>query len=462
MAFCSLSMYVYTPFSYAIALSIDGLSDSHLPQLKSLLLDEVKAKQNHTNHSNDIIILYNVNLIDGNNNNIKYNSTIIIKDSKIVDIVNKNDKNSVTKANLYKSYPNSNLIDLSDRYIIPGLFDMHAHVAGVLNNSFNKTLSEEILQRLLSYGITTVRNPGGPTEQSVDLKKDIDSAKLEGPQIFTAGRLLNSPLISIPFVEKKINSTSDVIEEVNYQAKAGVDFIKLYVGLSPELVKESIDKAHSLGIKVIGHLYLTNWTYAANSGIDFLTHGIPVSPYLLSEKNREIFEKYSNGAFDHFFWLKLVDINGKEINQMIDSLVKNNVYVDPTLSIYEAMLKDASSNEQSVWPKVLHLIKKMYNSGVKLLSGTDIPNFNLVAGKSLHHELELLADAGIPMSDVIQIATKNGAQSMGILNSTGTIEKGKQADMLVLLSNPIENISNTQKILMVINNGKVVDKTSYY
>ena len=77
----------------------------------------------------------------------------------------------------------------------------------------------------------------------------------------------------------------------------------------------------------------------------------------------------------------------------------------------------------------------MYNSGVKLLSGTDIPNFNLVAGKSLHHELELLADAGISMSDVIQIATKNGAQSMGILNSTGTIEKGKQADMLVLLSN---------------------------
>ena len=53
MAFCSLSMYVYTPFSYAIALSIDGLSDSPLSQLKSLLLDEVKAKQNHTNHSND-------------------------------------------------------------------------------------------------------------------------------------------------------------------------------------------------------------------------------------------------------------------------------------------------------------------------------------------------------------------------------------------------------------------------
>ena len=63
---------------------------------------------------------------------------------------------------------------------------MHAHVAGVLNNSFNKTLSEEMLHRLLAYGITTIRNPGGPTEQSVKLKKDINSQILEGPQIFTA------------------------------------------------------------------------------------------------------------------------------------------------------------------------------------------------------------------------------------------------------------------------------------
>ena len=143
------------------------------------------------------------------------------------------------------------------------------------------------------------------------------------------------------------------------------------------MVKEAIDKAHSLGIKVIGHLYLTSWTYAANSDIDFLTHGAPVSPYLLSDKNREIFEKYGDGPFDHFFWLNLVDTNGKEINQMIDSLVKNNVYVDPTLSIYEAMLKDSSSsNDKNVWFKILQLTKKMYDRGVNLLSGTDIPNFN--------------------------------------------------------------------------------------
>ena len=72
----------------------------------------------------------------------------------------------------------------------------------------------------------------------------------------------------------------------------------------------------------------------------------------------------------------------------------------------------------------------------------------------------MLSDACMPTSYVIQIATKNGAQSMGISNFTGTIEKGKQADMLVLLSNSIENISNTQNIQMINNNGKVIDKNN--
>jgi len=312
----------------------------------------------------------------------------------------------------------------------------------------------------LAFGITTIRNPGGPTELSVGLKNNVSSEKVTGPQIFTAGRLLNSPNISIPFVEKKVNSVSEVDEEINNQAKAGVDFIKLYVGLTPDLVKDAIDKAHSLGLKVIGHLYLTSWTQAANDKIDFLTHGVPVSPYLLPSQNRETFLKYADGPFAHFLWLQLVAVNGKEINEMIESLVKNNVYVDPTLSVYESMAKDDPTNGQHMWPKVLQLTKKMYDNGVKLLTGTDIPNFDLAPGKSLHHELELLANAGIPTSNIIQIATKNGAEALGILNYTGTIEKGKEADLIVLSSNPVENISNTKSIELIINNGKIVNRNS--
>ena len=300
------------------------------------------------------MILFNTNIIDGNSK-LRSNTTIVTSENTIIELI---DKDGLNKHYFYKNYPNSILIDLSGKYIVPGLFDMHAHVAGVNKNSFNQTYSEEILQRLLAFGITTIRNPGGPTELSVGLKNNVSSEKVIGPQIFTAGRLLNSPDISIPFVEKKVNSVSEVNKEINNQAKAGVDFIKLYVGLTPDLVKEAIDKAHSLGLKVIGHLDLTSWTEAANDKIDFLTHGVPVSPYLLSSQNRETFVKYGDGPFDHFVWLELVDVNGKEITEMIKSLVKNNVYVDPTLSVYESMVKESPANGQHIWPKVLQTNKK--------------------------------------------------------------------------------------------------------
>jgi imidazolonepropionase-like amidohydrolase len=438
---------------------VDGLS--HVNWTQTFLMKESsgisRQTQNDTNYDQNLLILYNTTLIDGKNK-LRPNVTITISDNEIVDLIN---EYNINKFYYHKQYPNSTLIDLTGKYVLPGLMDMHAHVAGVLKNSFNQTYSEEILQMLVAHGITTIRNPGGPTNESVGLKNNVSYERIIGPQIFTAGSLLNSPSVTIPFVEKKVNTVAEVEEEITNQVYMGVDFVKLYVGLTPNLVKEAIDKAHSLGIGVIGHLYFTSWTEASNDKIDFLTHGVPVGPSLLSSQNMENFMNSGGGPFDHFHWLDLVNINGKEINEMVKNLVKNNVYVDPTLSVYESMVEDSPLNDKTLWLKILQLTKKMFDSGVKLLSGTDIPNFDLVPGKSLHHELELLANAGIPTYDVVQIATKNGAEALRILESTGTIEEGKQADLLVLSSNPIENISNIKNVHMVINNGKIIDRIGY-
>lgn len=174
---------------------------------------------------------------------------------------------------------------------------------------------------LLDYGVTTIRNPGGPTNQSIALKHNVSEGIIRGPKIFTAGRLLNGPLIPIPFVEKQVSSEEEAREEVRSQAAAGVDYIKLYVGLPPNLVKAAIDEAHNLGIKVIGHLFMTSWADAANFGIDALTHGVPVDPLLLSsdEGKRQKFYENGGGPFDHFLWLDLVDLNSKEIKEMIEA-----------------------------------------------------------------------------------------------------------------------------------------------
>jgi imidazolonepropionase-like amidohydrolase len=413
-----------------------------------------------TDHGSEIFVLHGATLIDGTGSAPKSDSVVIINGNKIIAVTNQSENLDQYFNKLNGTQTGVRFLNLSGKYIMPGLFDMHAHVGGVLKDSYDRATSENMLAALLNYGITTIRNPGGPTNESVSLREDILRGKITGPEIFTAGRLLNTPELPIPFIEKQVTTEEEVIEEVRRQAASGVDFIKLYVGLNSELLKVAIDEAHHQGIKVIGHLYLTSWTEAANLGIDFLTHGVPVSPFLLPEDKQRIFNLTGGDPFDHSLWLDLVDLSSKEISNMTDSLVRNQIPVDPTLNVYEAILKQGTYDPQNQqrWNKVLQLAKIMHERGVQILSGTDIPNFELVPGKSLHHELELLAEAGIKPMDIIEIATRNGAKALSIINHTGTIEPGKQADMLILSANPIEDIENIGKIDAVISNARIIEK----
>jgi imidazolonepropionase-like amidohydrolase len=419
------------------------------------------SNQTLTSNNTGVVILEGATLIDGTGALPKPNTTIVIDGNRIVFVSNN------TTDNFDLNFSAANSVNLIGKYIIPGLFDMHAHVASVLKDSYNQGESEYALRMLLTHGITTIRNPGGPTEQSVALRDNVSEGRIVGPQIFTAGQLLNTPQIPVPFVEKRVQTEQDVRQEVRTQVVAGVDYIKLYVGLTPDLVKAAIDEAHFYRKKVIGHLYMTSWTDAANLGIgdnktavnhiDFLTHGVPVSPFLLSKENQQRFLQAGDHPFNHFLWLDLVDLNGPEIKEMIKAVASNSIPVDPTLDIYELMIK-GEPQYQYLWSKVLQLTKMMYDNGVPILSGSDYPNFDLVPGASLHHELEILVEAGIPPLEVIKIATSNGAQAVGIEEEVGTIEPGKQADMIILSDNPVDNISNTKRIEAVINNGQFIDR----
>ena len=410
-----------------------------------------------------VTVLVGPTLIDGTGEPPKRNAVIIVSGNEIVTVTNQTEYYSKYYSTINNETTRENILNLTGKYVIPGLFDMHAHVAGVRKNSYNQDFSENALKMLLDYGVTTIRSPAGPTNQSIALKHNVSEGIIEGPEMFTAGRLLNGPQIAIPFVEKQISTEEQAREEVRNQAAAGVDYVKLYVGLPPNLVQAAIDEAHSQGIGVIGHLYMTSWTDAANMGIDALTHGVPVNPSLLpSGDSREQFLENGGGPFDHLLWLDLLDLDSTEINEMINALVENSVPVDPTLSIYETMLRDdgygfSDPQNQLRWAKVLQLTKIMHDRGVQILSGSDIPNFGLIPGASLHNELELLTEAGIKPLEVVAIATNNGAEALGIDNRVGTIEAGKEADVIILTSNPIENISNTKGIEAVIVDGRFVD-----
>jgi imidazolonepropionase-like amidohydrolase len=399
------------------------------------------------------LVLYGATLIDGTGGKPRPNSVVIIHNDKIISIVEKNQYRLIRNEGLQ-------LINLTGRYIIPGLFDMHAHVASVLASSYNQSESIEMLKKLLSWGVTTIRNPGGPTAEAVLLKNMVNSGRLTGPQIFTAGNLINS-MPATGFVETIVQNEREVNKEVQHQANIGVDYVKLYVNLPPNLVKAAIEEGNSLKIKVIGHLFATSWTEAANLGIDSLTHGVPENPSLLSSDNRETFLKMNGGPFTHSLWLDLADLNSNAIKQMIAKLVEKKITVDPTLVIFEDILSDEAWNDRNLflWSKVLNLTKMMYDAGVQITSGSDIPNFSLEPGLSLHRELELLAEAGIPPLEVIKIATKNSANSLGILDKVGTIETGKQADLVILNKDPTINIFNTRSIEMIVEDGKIINSS---
>ena len=205
--------------------------------LSSLSLDTI--------NNDTISVLVGATLIDGTGDPPKPNAIIIINGNKIFVVTNETEYHDQYFSLINNETAKVNFLNLTGKYVIPGLFDMHAHVAGVRKNSYNQNFSENALEMLLDYGITTIRNPAGPTNQSIALKHNVSEGNIEGPEIFTAGRLLNGPQIAIPFVEKQISNEEEAQEEVRHQAVAGVDYIKLYVGLPPNLVKAAYRRSSS-------------------------------------------------------------------------------------------------------------------------------------------------------------------------------------------------------------------------
>lgn len=432
-----------------------------------------------------ILVLEGVSIIDGTGAPLKSSMSITIKNGKITAI-NKQGETGYTN--------NATILNLHNKYVMPGLIEMHAHMNGEV---------EEICKAMLSFGITTFRDPAASAEAMVNFRDKAAAGEVMGPRIFTAGEPIDGPGSVAPFATI-VETEVQMREEVRRQSKLGVNYIKLYSSLPPGLVKVAIDEAHSLGLEVIGHLGYTSWTFAANAGIDGLLHSSIATPLweLAPEAKRDKFRNLANPTrnFNPNLireWTKNFDINGPEMKNLTKALVDNNVVVDPTLVVMESFYwgndssykeklepdfappgspiefrtakvhpftygwSDETFNEaQKAFPVFLQMVKRFYDSGVLITAGTDAGMPWMTHGVSLHRELELLVKAGIPALEVIKIATRNGAQALHILDEAGTIEVGKQADVIVLSENPIENIKNTRKIEMIFQKGKSIDHKS--
>ncbi len=437
----------------------------------------------------DGIAITNVTVIDGSGAPPIKDATVLVEAGRIA-AVGPADTLSIPSA--------MQRIDGEGRVLVPGFVDTHAHLSVgpvVLEMADGKpTVSmkvladgpERTLLALLAHGITTIRDPGGSTEQLVAVRDAIERGDLLGPRAVVAGRVIDQS--DLEGLVDQATTPDEVRLAVRLQVEAGVDLIKLYATLTPELLAAGIDEAHLHGRQAIAHLHETTWSEAATLGLDGIVHIIPGSSEMLPADVRETYAaKPGTLGFPH--WFSWVDLDSETVKQTIRKLALERVYLDPTLVVFEhAFFGDSTRfttateglelahpalvdnwkrlfsfnigwNEADFdvarrsWPKVLRLTRQLWEAGVLLSAGTDANNPWTVPGPSFHRELQLLVQAGIPSAQVLRIGTRNGAEVAGLLDDVGTIEKGKRADLILLDGDPVADIRATSSIVWVMKEG---------
>lgn len=428
------------------------------------------------------LILRHATVIDGTGKAPGKNVDVCIAQGRIVSVE--------PECSLSPSAP---VLDASGLYLTPGFVDMHVHLLehgrdekGNIPPRIDWDLTRRSLRLLLEHGVTTVRDPGSETEAAVTLRQMLERGDVPGPRLLTAGRILNASSFNPePFFP--IRTADDIRREIRWQKAAGVDFIKIYSSMPPELTAVAIEEAHAQGLRVIGHLQKTTWTEAARLGIDFLAHGAPWTPDLLPEPKRAA---YSQDLFGRVYWLDHLDLAAPQIDTLIRELVARGVVVDPTLIASHtkffgnaarwlqnpdnsllpreliagwqagSFTRDWKPEQylaaQKAWPKMLALTKLFFDRGVRLTVGTDAPTAWIVPGASFHDELTLLQDAGIPQQALLKMATLDAARALRRDGDFGSVETGKLADLVLLQEDPLAKIENTRSIVAVIQGGKVV------
>jgi imidazolonepropionase-like amidohydrolase len=434
----------------------------------------------------------NANLIHPEDNKRVKNGYLLVRDGRFVSVGQ--DKPTISGQH--------QVVDLKGQYITAGFIDTHAHIslgevsyeAQGQNITFLAANSLEIGrwngEKLLQHGITTIRNPGGDTNANLAYKQAQAKGELKGPKAFVAGAIINTQ----PFdgLVAEVNSDQDIDRIIRQQAGLGVDYIKLYTGLSEAQIATAVSSADAFQLPVIAHLEDISWTTGAELGIDHLVHAMPVSPSLLGQNARQQYlQNRRPGSFSWFEWYQHMSLQNEEINQLAQTLTATNTTVDPTLIVFynaffadrpevtadqglELVYPDLLNNwrtfyhfnigwqaedyqqAQKTWPKVLAFVKFLHDRGVTLSIGTDLGNPWVIPGLSYHQEMALMADAGLSPMQILAMATHKGAEVLDQADQIGRLAPGLIADFVVFGSDPSQFVGNTRDITMVIQAGERV------
>lgn len=370
-------------------------------------------------------------------------------------------------------------MNIEGQYILPGFIDMHGHIGGSANN----IPAEYVYKLWLAHGITTIREPGSfnGTDWVMNEVKRSNKNTIAAPRIipyvgFGMNRL--APITTPKQAKKWVRNIADI----------GAKGIKFF-GASPQIMKAALDEAKKQGLRSMMHhaqLEVTNMNVidSARLGLTSMEHwyGLPEALF----ENQRI-QNYSpdynyNNEQDRFgeagrLWQQAAKPGSKKWQQVRDELISLDFTIDPTMTIYEAsrdLMRDMNADwhkeytlptlweffqpsryshgsywfdwttdDEIAWKKNyqqwMAFLNDYKNHGGRVTTGSDSGYIFKIYGFSYIRELELLREAGFNALEVIQAATINGAEALGMADEIGSIAVGKKADLVIVSENPLRN-----------------------
>jgi imidazolonepropionase-like amidohydrolase len=447
-------------------------------------------------HGSGALAITHVTLIDATGSDPQPDVTVIVADEKI---------QSISPSATTQVPNNAQIVDGSNKFLIPGLTDFHLHLTGAGEPTGSR---EFFIPLLLANGITTVRDMGGYLQSLVPLRQEIRSGKRMGPEIFFAGPYLDGdpPSFQPSLV---VTNPTQAADDVQSLVGQGVDFIKVQSILSRTAYFAIAEAAKQQHISFVGHVPdRVTAAEASDAGQKSIEHLTGVLRACSSAQSRLMEEQFRGGpknetpqgsharevAWEHEL---LATYSEKTCDALVAKFRANQTWQTPTLVLlrhdaYPTPQSDATASaflryapkafvakwqdvrrkqDQFATPAEFELrnqlfarssqvVTKMQTAGVGILAGTDSAAPELVPGFSLHEELALLVQAGLSPMQALQAATKSPADFMGVLQKQGTIEVGKNADLLLLDANPLADIRNTEKIRALVVRGKLLDRAA--
>lgn len=372
-----------------------------------------------------------VTVIDCSGAAARPDSTVVIADGRITAVGPSEDVEIPDAARV---------VDGRDRFLIPGLWDMHGHLTDA---------GEDALALLVMNGITGVRDLGGDLALLHRWRAEIADGRRAGPRIVCAGPFVDGPKEG---VTNRLTVTSPAVARraVHELKASGVDFIKVHNALPREAFFALMAEARSEQVPVAVHLPAgVSSAEASDAGAASLEH-------IETINESAIWQPAASVATVE----EAVEANlGRAGQDLFELLARNGTWYVPTLVAYERGFVLWSHDPEALRPRLvvhhkhIELVRMMHRAGVQIMAGSDFSDWGMVPGVDLHNELALLVEAGFSPLEALQAATLNPATFLGLSQRLGLIQEGYAADLVLLDANPLENISHTRKINAVVVDG---------